>query len=110
MDDFLYLLCAFAGGIFGAAFGGITAFFLCGISVIAGSVIIIITGDYSFSNIITWGPFLGPHIVFSGAVAATAYAGKKGIINSGRNVLIPLFGLKDSLTLIIGGISGLSGY
>lgn len=108
--DPIYVIASFAGGIFGACFGGIPVFILCGISVIGGTIITLATGDPTFNNIVTWGPFLGPHVAFAGAIAAAAIAGKQGRLDSGRNVLKPLFSLNRPEILIIGGIFGTLGY
>lgn len=102
-------LVAFAGGVFGAAFGAASAFFLCGLAAIAGGVILLATGDPRFGEIVTWGPFLGPHVAFAGGVAAAALAGRKGLLKSGRDVATPLFGLGSPTVLLAGGAFGVLG-
>lgn len=102
-------LLAFAGGVFGAALGGAGAFFLCGLAAIAGSVVFLATGDPKFGELITWGPFLGPHVAFAGGVAAAALAGRKGLLKSGRDVSTPLAGLRSPVILLAGGAFGVLG-
>ncbi len=102
-------LVSFAGGVFGAAFGAAGAFFLCGLAAIAGSVIFLVTGDPKFGDLVTWGPFLGPHVAFAGGVAAAALAGRRGLLKSGRDVATPLFGLGSPAVLLTGGAFGVLG-
>jgi len=107
--NFAQLFAAFAGGVFGAAFGGMSAFIFCGLSSLIGGVITLVTGDPKFNAVITWGPFLGPHVAFAGGVAAAAYAAKTGRLESGRNVATPLFGLNSPAVLAAGGTFGVLG-
>jgi len=103
-------LCfAFGGGIIGAAIGGLPAFVLCGLAVIVGTIVTAVSGDTTLLYQLAWGPFLGPHVTFSGAVAAAAYAAKKGKLPSGRDVLTPLMGLNYPPVLLVGGIFGVLG-
>ncbi len=102
-------LVSFAGGVFGAALGGASAFFLCGLAAIAGSVVFLATGDPRFGEIVAWGPFLGPHVAFAGGVAAAALAGRKGLLKSGRDVSTPLIGLRSPSLLLAGGVFGVLG-
>ncbi len=108
-SEITYLIFAFAGGIIGASLGGLNAFVLCGVSCVVGTVYGMITGDQSFNETITWGPFLSPHITFGGAVAAAAYATRKGKLDSGRNITTPLISLSDLSILMIAGSFGLLG-
>lgn len=107
--EWLYLFSAFGGGIFGSAVGAFPAFLLCGVSIVAGGILSLITGDQSFNLLVPWGPFLGPHVAFAGGAAGAAYAAKKGKIDSGRNIAKPLAGLKDPFILLIGGLFGVLG-
>ncbi|MCK5147659.1 permease [bacterium] len=103
-------LIAFSGGVLGAALGGLNGFGLCGLSALVGTVIYMSTGDMTYQQVITWGPFLGPHVVFAGGLGAAAYAAKRGFLCSGRNVLASLYGGNNPSILIVGGLFGLSGY
>ncbi|MBN1940319.1 MAG: permease, partial [Candidatus Aminicenantes bacterium] len=105
----LTLLASFGGGIAGAAFGAVPMFVLCGLASVAGTVITIISGDASFQTHITWGPFLGPHVAFAGGVAAAAYAARKGLLSSGRDIVTPLLKLGRPDVLLIGGLFGVLG-
>ena len=53
---------------------------------------------------------LGPHITFAGAVAATAYAGKKKTIDDGANILESIGRTSNPSVLVVGGIFGALGY
>ena len=105
----IWLLIGFAGGVFGAALGAFPAFMLCGASLVVGSVIAMVTGDWTFLLIVTWGPFLGPQASLSGGVAAAAYAASRGRLASGRDLLNPLIRLKSPAVLAVGGLFGLLG-
>ncbi|MFC1569195.1 hypothetical protein ACFL4L_03065 [bacterium] len=104
-----HLILGIAGGILGAAAGAFPAFMLCGLSCIIGTVILFITGDPSFNLTVTWGPLIGPHTAFAGGIAAAAYAAHKGQLDSGRNIVKPLFPLKSLSVYCIGAIFGFVG-
>ena len=103
------LAAAFGGGLFGAAVGAFPAFILCALSLVIGIVIALVTGDGSFLTLVTWGPFLGPQSAFVGGTAAAAFAARKGLLPSGRNILVPLLSLKSMPVLLVGGVFGLGG-
>ena len=110
MFDFTYLILAFAGGIWGAAIGGLPSFVLCGVLAVVGLAIVLVTGDPTFVNEIAWGPFFGPHIAFTGGVAAAAYAAKVGKLESGKDIVTSLMGLNAPDVLLVGGVFGALGY
>lgn len=110
MFDITYLLIAFAGGIFGAALGALPVFILCGVAAALGAVISITTGDGTFSTVVAWGPFLGPHVSFAGGAAAAAFAARRGDLDSGRDIATGLMGLDKPVILLVGGIFGALGY
>ncbi len=101
---------AFGGGVLGAALGALPAFVLCGAAVVAGSIVMAVTGDPMWLNTLAWGPLLGPHVAFAGGAAAAAYAGRRHDAFSGRDVLTPLLGLNDVRVLTVGGLFGLGGH
>ncbi|MGR6979982.1 hypothetical protein ACUHGC_00785 [Testudinibacter sp. P27/CKL/0425] len=104
------LLIAFGGGILGAALGALAAFELVGLLVIILVVIQLASGAPSDFVSIPFGYF-GPHVGgFAAGVAATAYAAKKGMLDSGRNILTGLCGLGCANTLLIGGVFGIIGF
>lgn len=131
MVDVLFVvamaIAAFGGGLFGAALGSLPAFIFCGFVVIAGEVSNIaaraagteaaeagiwglgITGQLGF------GPLFGPHVAFAGGAAASAYAAKKGYMDSGwayhdgKNILMA-FGSHHKDVLLVGGLFGSLGF
>ena len=125
--EFLVLLIAsFAGGMFGAALGALPAFIFSGFMVIAGEAINILTaqlgavagiptGDVApnVTGLVAFGPVFGPHIAFAGGAAATAYAAKKGKMDTGfdyhegKNILYA-FGTEPDI-LLVGGLFGILG-
>lgn len=107
--NWFYPVLALMGGMLGAALGALPAFFLCGLSFMVGTMIFLITGDQTFNLTVTWGPLLGPHTAFAGGIAAAAYAARQGRLNSGRNVVKPLYALKSFPVILIGGMFGLFG-
>ncbi|WP_295361589.1 hypothetical protein [uncultured Pseudoramibacter sp.] len=107
--DLFQVVGAFGGGVFGAAVGALPAFVITSVLAIAGGVLSMAgLPDVSIGNI-TFGAFLGPHVIFASGVAAAAYAARKGIHDHGANVAVPLNGLKDPGTLLVGGIFGVIG-
>ena len=110
MFDLLYLVAAFAGGMFGAAVGAIPAFIITGLAAIIVSAVAIVTGDGSLVGAIPFGSFLGPHIAFAGGVAGAAYAAKKGKLDGGKNILPALAGVDSPDVLFVGGVFGALGY
>ena len=74
----LSLAVAFAGGVFGAALGGLPVFVLCGLAVIAGTGVLAATGDPGFLHLIAWGPILGPQAAFGGAGSDRLEAARRG--------------------------------
>ena len=111
MFDLEMLIISFAGGMFGAAIGGLPSFVLCGIMATVGLGIFWATGQDTFLNVTAWGPLFGPHIAFAGGVAAAAYAAKKGKLpSSGKDIVTSLMGLNSPDVLLVGGIFGSFGY
>jgi len=106
----LYLVAAFGGGILGAAIGGLPVFILCGVAAVIGAGIAAATGDATFSNLVAWGPVLGPQVSFAGGAAAAVYAMKKGKLASGRDIASALLGLNSPDVLLVGGVFGALGY
>ncbi len=102
------LLASFGGGLFGAAIGGVPSFVFTGLTVI----IAILAGDFGAPaiNIVSFGPWFVPCVSFGGAVAAAAYAKKKGYIEDGMDIVTPLAGLKKADVLLVGGVFGIIGY
>ncbi|MBF0499353.1 MAG: hypothetical protein HQM09_04435 [Candidatus Riflebacteria bacterium] len=103
------LLSAFCGGILGAAMGGLQAFILCGFTIVIGTGLNLCTNNPDFMQAISWGPFLSPHIAFAGGVAASAFAGRRGCLKSGREINVSLMGNDSPETLLVGGFFGLLG-
>lgn len=111
MFDLEMLILSFAGGMFGAAIGGLPSFVLCGLTAVIGLAVVWATGEGTFVGSIAWGPLLGPNVAFAGGVAAAAYAGKKGILKGGgRDIVSSLMGLNSPDVLLVGGVFGALGY
>lgn len=106
----LFLLAAFGGGLFGSAIGGQPAFIFTGFMVFIGIGVALSGSDYDFLGNVAFGPVFGPHISFGGAVAAAAYAGRMGEIDSGRDIASPIAGTGKPTALLIGGLFGMGAY
>lgn len=106
----LFLVAAFGGGVLGAALGGLPVFILCGVAAVVGAGIAAATGDQTFSNLVAWGPLLGPQISFAGGAAAAVYAARKGKLAGGRDIASALLGLNSPDVLLVGGAFGVLGY
>ncbi len=108
--DILELLIAFCGGAFGAAIGALASFILVGLTGIFGIVFVAAGGTFDWLGAISFGPFLGPHVAFTGGVAAYAYARKKGYMPSAKDITKGALSLRKPDVLIVAGIFGVIGY
>ncbi|MCT4648074.1 MAG: hypothetical protein N4A74_24000, partial [Carboxylicivirga sp.] len=70
--SFFDLLLSFAGGIFGAAIGALPVWILCGLAVLIGAALNSASGFDTFTNVVGWGHFIGPHTAFVGGTAGAA--------------------------------------
>ena len=108
--SFTLLLGAFAGGLFGAAIGGLPAFIFTGFAVLIGAAAAASGSDFDFFGLVAFGPVFGPHIAFAGGAAAAAFAARRGRLENGRDIAAPLAGVNDPITLLVGGLFGAGGY
>lgn len=98
-------LAAFGGGVLASCIGAVPAFVMTGLITIVGAM----AGMAGFDTI-AFGTVFGPHIAFAGAVAATAYAAKKGYGVDGPAVGTPLAPLGKPDVLVVGGVFGVIGW
>lgn len=108
--DWLTLLASFGGGLFAAAIGTLPAFVFTGLLVIVGVAVAASGGGTEILTQVAFGPVFGPHIAFGGGAAATAYAYRRGLVPSGRDITVPLMGLDRPDVLVVGGCFGALGY
>ncbi len=108
--DYLALAIAFCGGAFGATLGALGAFVFTGIVGLIGIAMAASGASFDFLGNVAFGTYFGPHIAFAGGVAAAAFARKMGYMESGKDILKALSGLKQPSVLIVGGIFGSLGY
>ena len=108
--DSTTLIAAFGGGLFAAAIGTLPSFVFTGLLVLAGVCVAAAGGGPEVLTSVAFGPVFGPHIAFGGGAAATAYAYRRGLIPSGREVTLPLMGLERPDVLLVGGCFGMLGY
>ncbi|MBB4661954.1 hypothetical protein [Conexibacter arvalis] len=104
------LLAAFAGGCLGALCGALIAFALTGAIVLLGVGVALAGGDVDVLGTVAFGPVFGPHVAFAGAVAAVAYAARRGYVESGRDIATPLASLGRPDPIVVGGLFGVGGY
>lgn len=122
------LLAAFAGGAFGSVIGALPAFVFTGFLVMAGETAAILSGDFlglmnmgaadlqsdAITGQLAFGPLFGPHISFAAGAAASAYAAKKGYMNTGhpyheaKNIAYAQGPKPD--VIFVGGLFGIIGY
>lgn len=106
--DLFSILVAFGGGVFGAAIGALNAFIIVGFLVIAAVAAQTGSGDLLA---FPFGPAFGPHVGgFAAGVAAAAYARKKGLLDTGKDIGTAIMGLNDPSLLLVGGVFGILGY
>ena len=108
--DWQTALGALAGGLFGAAIGGLPAFIFTGFLALVGVALVLAGAEYNFLANVTFGPTFGPHVTFCGGAAAAAYAARKGKLENGRDIATPLAGTADMAILGVGAAFGLLGY
>jgi hypothetical protein len=108
--DWQTALGALAGGLFGAAIGGLPAFIFTGFLALVGVAVNLVGADYNFLGNITFGPTFGPHVTFCGGAAAAAFAARRGKLENGRDIATPLAGTADMAILGVGALFGLGGY
>ncbi|USZ72132.1 hypothetical protein [Natronosalvus halobius] len=113
--DLEMLLAAFGGGAFGAALGALPAFIFTGFMVIAGEAATLVNPDAeAITAQVAFGPPFSPAISFAGGAAATAYAARRGYIDTAfdyheaKNIAYAL-GTKPDV-LAVGGAFGVLGY
>ncbi|QQS59727.1 hypothetical protein IPN35_02515 [Candidatus Peregrinibacteria bacterium] len=103
---FLSLLFSFCGGVFGAAFGALTAFIIFGTLILLSTL----TSNEILVSL-ALGEFFGPHTAFAGGVAAAAYAAHKKLRpENGKNLITPLLFSGNLTPLVVGGIFGVIGF
>jgi hypothetical protein len=105
--DWVALVTAFGGGLWGAAVGAVPAFIFTGVLALLGAVAAL-TGHTELLQV-AFGPAFGPHISFGGGVAAAAFAASRGHLDTGRDIGTPLMGLKRVDVLLVGGAFGVLG-
>ncbi|WKY47036.1 hypothetical protein Q5O24_11785 [Eubacteriaceae bacterium ES3] len=105
--DFTLLITAFGGGLLATMFGGLFAFVMTGLTVLAAILGGVVSPTVGF---ISFGSVFGPHIAFAGAVAGAAYAMTKNHIENGQDIVTPLVKFGDPMVLIVGGIFGMVGF
>ena len=108
--EWTHVLAAFGGGLFAAAIGTLPSFVFTGLLVVAGAAVAAAGGGTDMLTHVAFGPVFGPHIAFGGGAAATAYAYRRGLIESGRDISLPLMGLNRPDVLLVGGAFGSAGY
>ena len=108
--DVGWLFLAFGGGVIGAALGGLPIFILCGVAAIVGAAVNMVSGSSVFTNMVAFGPILGPQISFAGGAAAAVYAANRKKLGSGRDIATALMGLDSPDVLLVGGAFGVLGY
>lgn len=120
------LFAGFAGGVLGAALGGLPAFSLAGFVIAAGELtgarlepdetaagITVSTDVPPILDIFGFGSLLGPHVAFAGGVAAAAYLGRRETFDTtfryhqAKNIGRPLGSAPD--VLLVGGAFGVLG-
>ncbi|MFF5138183.1 hypothetical protein ACFY6U_00235 [Streptomyces sp. NPDC013157] len=106
------VVVSFCAGAFAAALGAVGAVTLTGL---AAFVALLVApgqaGHVDFLGVYAFGLYLGPHVSFGPAVAAAAYAGRRGYLEeTGKNVLTPLISTGRVSPMVVGGLFGTLGY
>lgn len=105
------LLAAFGTGVFGAVIGGVATFIMVGLIALAGSIAGMAGANDLATSALAFGTVFGPHISFTGSVAAAAYAGRRDYLKSGgADIMTALNGLGKPDVFLVGGITGVAGF
>ena len=104
------ILAAFGAGVLATSIGAVNAFIMTGIMAIIAGVTACAGVADGVSATIAFGTVLGPHMSFAAAAAATAYAKKKGYIDSGLALGSGLTYLGKVDVFAVGGIFGVIAY
>ncbi|MEA5083184.1 MAG: hypothetical protein VB018_03410 [Lachnospiraceae bacterium] len=107
--QWLLIIGSFGGGVIGAYLGALPVFIMTGVVAIAGSIAAMAGGADLSVGYVAFGAYLGPQVGFGAGVVAAAYAGSRKKLASGKDILSPLFGLGDPMTLVVGGVTGVIG-
>lgn len=110
--DIFTIIASFGGGVIGAYLGAVPAFIMTGLFALVGvasQIMGLDVGGNFIMNNMAFGAFLSPAVSFGGGVAAAAFAGRKGKLASGTDVISALNGLSDGAVLAVGGIFGVIG-
>jgi hypothetical protein len=123
-------VAAFASGAFGTMIGSLHTFSIAAVLIIAGEAanlagrgaVLAVNGAdpaalsaVGITTNVGLGAIIGPHIAFAGALAATAYAAKKGYMDSNwayhraKNIFVP-FSAHQLDVVVVGGLFGALGY
>ena len=108
--DFTTLIFAFFAGIFASAIGPLMTFVFCGIFGIVGVAAVAAGVQVDILGTFAFGIWFGPHVAFAGAVAALSYAQKRGYIETGRDITLPMMNMGRPDVLVVGGLFGAMGY
>lgn len=109
------IFVSFCAGLFGTLLGALNAFIIFGLVLIFGIIINIaevMTGTvgYDWIGQIAFGPYFAPFITFLGGAVAAMYASKRGYIESGKQIDIPLINTGKVDVYFVGGLFGVIGY
>ncbi|MBI5518584.1 MAG: hypothetical protein HY916_00840 [Desulfovibrio sp.] len=115
MDPFSWqtLTMCFAGGVVGAALGGLFSFVICGLLVMAGCLIAMSGGSEFLLLQVGLGPIFGPHTGgFAAGVVASTYAAAVSRNHPGGTAKDILSLLMDTSwdVLLVGGIVAVIGH
>ena len=104
------LFFAFCAGIFASVISPLMTFVFCGIFGIVGVTAVALGSSVDILGTFAFGIWFGPHVAFAGSVAALSYAQKRGYIETGRDITMPMMNMKKPDVLIVGGLFGAMGY
>lgn len=99
-----YLLLAFFGGIFATCLGALGSVIICAFVVLAGVCAVMAGCDFNIVTTFAFGFGLSPHLGLGPAACALTYAWKKGLVEDGKGIAMPLMLLGKPSVLIVGGI------
>ena len=120
------ILAAFGAGVFATIVGSLPTFIMVGVIAIAGAAVSMAGGADLIVGYVAFGNFFGPHVAFTPALIATAYAanvlGKNQArlttsgsvdaypITNPTDLTVSMNTTKDCRVLLVGGFSAILGF
>lgn len=110
MSTFISILLAFFGGVLATCLGALGSVILCAFLVLIGVCAVMAGCDYNIVMNIGFSFFWSPALGLAPAACALGYAKKRGYVEDGKGIALPLMHLGKVDVLVVGGLFGILAY